>query len=106
MTCKGRGGVIKIARAMQYLINTELSSHEETRFDRSDDKGLTAVWEVFSFRCASGDNVATSPDISWMGCDWGKGTGEVDAQNVSCAIDRNICEWITALKQCQRLLPP
>src|SRR4029077_19244247 len=37
MTCKGRGGVIKLARAMQYLINTELSSHEETRceFNRS-----------------------------------------------------------------------
>src|SRR6476620_205517 len=33
MTCKGRGRVVKLARAMQYLINTELSSHEETRFE-------------------------------------------------------------------------
>src|SRR5438093_11328270 len=30
MTCKERGRVIRLARAMQYLINTELSSHEET----------------------------------------------------------------------------
>src|SRR5262249_52320221 len=31
MTCKGRGRVIRLARAMQYVINTELSSLEETR---------------------------------------------------------------------------
>jgi hypothetical protein len=39
MTCKGRGRVIKLARAMQYLINTELSSHEETRFEFNRSTG-------------------------------------------------------------------
>src|SRR6266704_1186654 len=39
MTCKGRERVIKLARAMQYLINTELSSHEETRFEFSRGTG-------------------------------------------------------------------
>src|SRR6266436_5294668 len=39
MTCKGRGRVIKLARAMQYLINTELSSHEETRFEFNRSAG-------------------------------------------------------------------
>ena len=31
MTCKGRGRVAKLTRAMQYLSNIELSSHEGTR---------------------------------------------------------------------------
>jgi hypothetical protein len=31
--------VIKLARAMQYLINTELSSHEETRFEFNRSTG-------------------------------------------------------------------
>ena len=39
MTCKGRERVIKLARAMQYLINTELSSHEETRFQFNRSTG-------------------------------------------------------------------
>src|SRR6266436_1749342 len=39
MTCKGRGRVIKLARAMQYLINTELYSHEETRFEFNRSTG-------------------------------------------------------------------
>src|SRR5437773_4220421 len=39
MTCKGRGRVIRLARAMQYLINTELSSHEETRFEFNRSTG-------------------------------------------------------------------
>src|SRR6266481_1862662 len=39
MTCKVRGRVIKLARAMQYLINTELSSHEETRFEFNRSTG-------------------------------------------------------------------
>src|SRR6266481_5281067 len=39
MTCKGRGRVIKLARAMQYLINTELSSHEGTRFEFNRSTG-------------------------------------------------------------------
>src|SRR5260370_40695949 len=39
MTCKGRGRVIKLARAMQYLINSELSSHEETRFEFNRSTG-------------------------------------------------------------------
>src|SRR5512132_1021380 len=39
MTCKGRGRVIKLARAMQYLINTELSLHEETRFEFNRSTG-------------------------------------------------------------------
>src|SRR5947207_7722649 len=39
MTCKERGRVIRLARAMQYLINTELSSHEETRFEFNRSTG-------------------------------------------------------------------
>src|SRR5204863_597964 len=39
MTCKGRWRVIRLARAMQYLINTELSSHEETRFEFNRSTG-------------------------------------------------------------------
>src|SRR6266436_9166039 len=39
MTCKGRWRVIKLARAMQYLINTELSSHEGTRFEFNRSTG-------------------------------------------------------------------
>jgi transposase len=39
MTCKGRGRVIKLTRAMQYLIKTELSSHEETRFEFNRSTG-------------------------------------------------------------------
>jgi len=39
MTYKGRGRVVKLARAMQYLINTELSSHEETRFEFNRSTG-------------------------------------------------------------------
>src|SRR6266849_6372961 len=31
MTCKERGRVAKLTHAMQYVNNTELSSHEETR---------------------------------------------------------------------------
>src|SRR5213080_1671269 len=39
MACKERGRVIRLARAMQYLINTELSSHEETRFEFNRSTG-------------------------------------------------------------------
>src|SRR5213594_1844110 len=39
MTCKERGRVIRLARAMQYLNNTELSSHEETRFEFNRSTG-------------------------------------------------------------------
>src|SRR5881394_4224616 len=39
MTCKERGRVIRLAHAMQYLINTELSSHEETRFEFNRSTG-------------------------------------------------------------------
>src|SRR5437763_16631886 len=39
MTCKERRRVIRLARAMQYLINTELSSHEETRFEFNRSTG-------------------------------------------------------------------
>src|SRR6266480_5944961 len=39
MTCKERGRVIRLARAMQYLIHTELSSHEETRFEFNRSTG-------------------------------------------------------------------
>src|SRR5205823_9055913 len=39
MTCKERGRVIRLARAMQYLVNTELSSHEETRFEFNRSTG-------------------------------------------------------------------
>src|SRR5438477_3114235 len=39
MTCKKRGRVIRLAHAMQYLINTELSSHEETRFEFNRSTG-------------------------------------------------------------------
>src|SRR5213078_2325424 len=39
MTCKERGRVIRLARAMQYLINTELSSHDETRFEFNRSTG-------------------------------------------------------------------
>src|SRR6266576_3304410 len=39
MKCKERGRVIRLARAMQYLINTELSSHEETRFEFNRSTG-------------------------------------------------------------------
>src|SRR5213595_204276 len=39
MTCKERGRVIRLARAMQYLINTELSSREETRFEFNRSTG-------------------------------------------------------------------
>src|SRR5256885_5892186 len=39
MTCKERGRVIRLARAMQYLINTELSSHEGTRFEFNRSTG-------------------------------------------------------------------
>src|SRR5882724_11644812 len=39
MTCKERGRVIRLARAMQYLINTELSSQEETRFEFNRSTG-------------------------------------------------------------------
>src|SRR5947207_6691939 len=39
MTCKECGRVIRLARAMQYLINTELSSHEETRFEFNRSTG-------------------------------------------------------------------
>ncbi len=40
MTCKGRGRVAKLTRAMHYLINTELSSHEETRCQFNDSTGV------------------------------------------------------------------
>src|SRR5437667_7213133 len=39
MTCKERGRVIRLARAMQYLIITELSSHEGTRFEFNRSTG-------------------------------------------------------------------
>src|SRR5438477_2984227 len=39
MTCKEHGRVIRLARAMQYLINTELSSHEGTRFEFNRSTG-------------------------------------------------------------------
>src|SRR5438045_1150543 len=39
MTCKERGRVISLVLAMQYLINTELSSHEETRFEFNRSTG-------------------------------------------------------------------
>src|SRR5260370_25692449 len=39
MTCKECGQVVKLTRAMQYLINTELSSHEETRFEFNRSSG-------------------------------------------------------------------
>src|SRR6266576_6036088 len=39
MTCKERGRVIRLAHAIQYLINTELSSHEETRFEFNRSTG-------------------------------------------------------------------
>src|SRR5436305_13034226 len=39
MTCKERGRVIRLAHAMQYLINTELSSHEGTRFEFNRSTG-------------------------------------------------------------------
>src|SRR5436189_6460302 len=39
MTCKERGRVIRLAHAVQYLINTELSSHEETRFEFNRSTG-------------------------------------------------------------------
>src|SRR5438034_10966183 len=39
MTCKERGRVIRLARAMQYLNDTELSSHEETRFEFNRSPG-------------------------------------------------------------------
>src|SRR5438874_3649542 len=39
MTCKERGRVIRLARAMQYLINTELSSSEKTRFEFNRSTG-------------------------------------------------------------------
>src|SRR5436190_23299657 len=39
MTCRSAGRVIRLARAMQYLINTELSSHEETRFEFNRSTG-------------------------------------------------------------------
>jgi transposase len=41
MTCKGRGRVAKLTRAMQYLTNTELSSPEETR--RQFNGGTEAI---------------------------------------------------------------
>ncbi len=40
MTCKGRGRVAKLTRAMHYLINTELSSPEETRCQFNGDKAV------------------------------------------------------------------
>jgi transposase len=40
MTCKGRGRVAKLTRAMHYLIKTELSSPEETRCQFSGDKAV------------------------------------------------------------------
>src|SRR5947208_2703951 len=43
MACKERGRVIRLARAMQYLINTELSSHEETRFEFNRSTGAIKV---------------------------------------------------------------
>src|SRR5437870_9054622 len=39
MTCKERGRVIRLARAMQYITNTELSSREETRFEFNRSTG-------------------------------------------------------------------
>src|SRR5438094_9844788 len=39
MTCKEDVRVIRLARAMQYLINTELSSHEGTRFEFNRSTG-------------------------------------------------------------------
>ena len=40
MTCKGRGRVAKLTRAMQYLTNTELSSHEKTRCQFNGGKAI------------------------------------------------------------------
>src|SRR6266516_6851418 len=38
MTCKGRGRVVRLTRAMQYVNNTELSSHEGTRSEFNPSK--------------------------------------------------------------------
>src|SRR6266581_815934 len=38
MTCKGRGRVAKLTRAMRYVNNTELSSHEGTRSEFNPSK--------------------------------------------------------------------
>src|SRR6266568_955272 len=38
MTCKGRGRVVRLTRAMQYVNNTELSSLEETRSEFNPSK--------------------------------------------------------------------
>ena len=40
MTCKERGRVAKLTRAMQYLSNIELSSHEGTRSEFNPGKRL------------------------------------------------------------------
>jgi hypothetical protein len=45
-------------------------------------------------------------DISWMCDNGGKCTRKVNAERVSRAIDRHISERVTALEECQRLLPP
>src|SRR6266516_8077604 len=38
MTCKGRGRVVRLTRAMQYVNNTELSSPEGTRSEFNPSK--------------------------------------------------------------------
>ena len=37
--------MIKLARAMQYLINTELSSREETRFEFNREHWSDQAWD-------------------------------------------------------------